>query len=516
MKTKLLSFITLAALSLPLKSVAQYGELDPSFGLNGLTEAPIGQYAEEMVSDLLLLPNGQMLLASTQYIGTSYDFIVKRYNSDGSQDPTFGGMGSFVFDNGGFADHLKAMAFQADGKIILFGYSVTTPITMLAVRIDSNGFIDTDFGSNGSVSISIPSSDTYGNDVVVQPNGKIILAGHAIESGFEHFEVVSLNPNGSMNNSFGSSGMVSTQNSTSTGVYPSIELQPDGKIVIAGMGMPSSGQQHYCVMRLNSDGSSDTGFGPEGVRLGSVDPSYTHQWPYGMTIQPDGKIIVVGSAGYFGNSSMTFMRFNADGELDAGFANGGVRILSATLGDNFLTDVLVQPDGVILACGFIIDLDGNEDWILTRVDADGNPDITFGVNTFVNTPLTGFAERALAISMQADGKILAAGHSHENNIVYSAIARYESGVDVGVDEATSENAIAIYPNPSNGLYNISIPIDVRNKSLTIRNTLGQIQLSVRVSGLYTQLDLSGLADGVYFLSTDGEAAIPTKLIKQSR
>jgi hypothetical protein len=179
--------------------------------------------------------------------------------------------------------------------------------------------------------------------------------------------------------------------------------------------------------------------------------------------------------------------------------------------------VLIQPDGVILACGYTIDLDGLEDWILTRVDADGNPDITFGTSTLVNTDFTGGDARAQALAMQPDGKILAAGRSVDNaGDRYTGLARYESGVDVGVNETTAESTISIYPNPSADAFHITFLNDVRNENLILRNALGQTLLSTRVSGTQIQIDLPNFADGVYFLSMEGGSATPTKLVKQSR
>ncbi|MCF8459683.1 MAG: T9SS type A sorting domain-containing protein [Flavobacteriales bacterium] len=514
MRTKLLSFITFAALSLPLKSVAQYGELDPSFGTNGIIETSLGIYAEEKVNDMLLLPNGQILMASTRYINSSYAFLVQRFNSDGSMDPTFAGMGSFVFDTDGIADYLMAMALQPDGKVILFGYSETSPkFSMTAVRIDGDGYLDTGFGDNGVVSVAVPGSDLFGNDVVVQPNGKIILAGH-VNGLYDAFRVARLNTNGTLDGSFGTSGIAIMSGIASA--YPIVELQSDGKIVLAGVHQISASLQEFCVMRLNTDGSYDTDFSGDGTQLVTVEASYSQQRPYGMAIQPDGKLVLAGVAGFAQNSATTFIRLNTDGEPDAGFANSGIRISFFALGDNVLTDVLIQPDGVILACGYTIDLDGLEDWILTRVDADGNPDITFGTSTLVNTEFTGGDARAQALAIQPDGKILAAGRSVDNvGDRYSGLARYESGVDVGINEANTEITLSIYPNPSADVFNIRLPIDVRNEILTLRNALGQLLFSTRISGTQTQLDLSDFADGVYFLSLDGKAASPAKLVKQS-
>ncbi|MBP9151745.1 MAG: T9SS type A sorting domain-containing protein [Flavobacteriales bacterium] len=518
MRNTLRNVIALVALAFPLQSLAQHGELDPSFGTNGITETTLGIYAEEKVNDILLLPNGQILVASTRYINASYAFLVQRFNSDGSMDPTFAGMGSFVFDTEVIADYLMAMALQPDGKVILFGYSETSPkFSMTAVRIDSDGFPDPSFGDNGVVSVAVSGSDTYGNDVAVQANGKIILAGYGSVAGTDAFKIARLNTNGTLDGSFGSSGIVSTLTAGISSAYTIVEIQSEGKIVLAGTRQISPTQQEFCVMRLNTDGSYDTDFSGDGTQLVTVEASYNQQRPYGMAIQPDGKIVLAGVAGYVQNSATTFIRLNTDGEPDAGFANSGIRITSFVLGDNVLTDVLIQPDGVILACGYTIDLDGLEDWILTRVDTDGNPDATFGTGTLVNTDFTGGHARAQALAMQPDGKILAAGRSVDNaGDRYTGLARYESGVDVGVNETTAKSTISIYPNPSADVFHITLPSDVRNENLILRNALGQTLLSTRVSGTQIQIDLSNFADGVYFLSLDGEAASPTKLVKQSR
>ncbi|MCF8459682.1 MAG: T9SS type A sorting domain-containing protein [Flavobacteriales bacterium] len=517
MRTKLLNVIALAALFLPMQSVAQYGELDPSFGTNGISQGDLGIYLDERVADMVLLPNGQILLASTKFYG-SMDFMVQRYNADGTLDATFAGGGEFSFDNAGFADLLSAMALQEDGKVILFGTSVTSPVkTMLTVRMNSDGTLDTGFGNNGSVSVAVPISDTFGNDVAIQSDGKIILAGHTVDgaTGNLFFKIIRLNVNGALDGSFGVSGIVSTQNAVITGEYPSCAIQSDGKIVITGIGYSPIGHQHFGLMRLNTNGSYDTDFSSDGIQPIDVSPFYSHQFPEEIAIQPDGKMVVVGFAGVYPTISMTLVRLFTDGELDTTFADHGIREIAPNTVGNILNDVFIQPDGMILACGYTTEPSGGWDWILLRVDADGNLDPTFGTSGVVNTEVTGFDDVAKAVTMQADGKILVAGYTSDSDLNRStAIARYESGVEVGVREANTQKNISVYPNPSADVFNIKLPSDVKNESLTLRNTLGQVLFSTRVSGTQSQIDLSNLADGVYFLSIDGNAATVTKLIKQ--
>jgi uncharacterized delta-60 repeat protein len=516
MRTKLLYCMVIAVLSLPLQSVAQYGELDPTFGVNGIAQTQFGQYVDEEVSDMLLLPNGQILLASTKYV-SSMDFMVQRYNDDGTLDMTFGSGGAFTFDNGGVANHLKAMALQEDGKVILLGYSVTSPISMIAVRMNGNGTLDSGFGTNGVVSVTVPSSDVFGNDVVIQPNGKIILAGHYLNglTGFLYFKIVRLNVNGSVDGSFDTSALLSIENIVASPQYPSVELQSDGKVVITGQGYLPTGSQHFCVMRLNTDGTLDTDFSGDGIQLISLNLAFDWHWPEALAIQPDGRIVVGGYTGYNLNSSMTIMRLFSDGEMDTTFADGGVQQIAPNIATNVLNDVFIQPDGMILGCGYTTEPSGSYDWIVLRLDADGTPDPTFGTSGIVNTGITGFDDIAKVLAVQDDGKILVGGYSLDNNADrYAAIARYESGVDVGVTEYNAESAISIYPNPSTNVFHITLPNDVKNESLTLRNALGQVLLTKRITGTQTQIDLSNFADGIYFLSMDGGSVAPVKLLKQ--
>ncbi|HEX8499370.1 MAG TPA: discoidin domain-containing protein [Pyrinomonadaceae bacterium] len=326
----------------------------------------------------------------------------------GELDPTFGGGDGRVndnFDGVGRGDQANAVVVQPDGKIVV---AAQTPSQERGhdfglARYNPDGTLDPSFGSGGKVLTNFPYPN-FANDrphaLALQPDGKIVAAGTANAD----FALARYNPDGSLDQTFGAGGLVVTDFFGGGDTAYGVALQPDGKIVAAGQAFrPNSTGSDFAAARYNPDGSPDTTFGDaaEGgaARRGRVATDFAawNDIGRGLALQADGKIVVAGHTQTPSTERYDFalVRYAADGTLDPAFDGDG-RVTTAFFGDAYMDDerafaVRVQADGRIVAAGFAFDrgetapASGGEDFALARYNPDGSLDATFGGDGLVVT-----------------------------------------------------------------------------------------------------------------------------------
>jgi len=344
----------------------------------------------------------------------------------GDLDSTFGTGGKVTTDLSD-TDYGNATAVQPDGKIIVVGEASND---FGLARYNSDGSLDTSFDSDGKVITDLGDS-AQANAVALQADGKIVVAG---TSGND-FAVVRYNSDGSLDTSFDTDGLVTTDFDGLSGSYSSaignaVAIQTDGKIVVVGH-VNNGGQfNDFAVVRYNSDGSLDTsGFnsagslppGAAGIVTTSILANQEDR-AYAVAIQTDGKIVVVGES----KSQFAMVRYNSDGTLDTTFdSDGKVFAASPKVATGYA--LALQPDGKIVVTGatYVIDnastncIDSSGkhceylDFWLARYNADGSPDASFGtvgeLSTAVNS--RGNDDQGRGVAIQTDGKIVVAGYS---------------------------------------------------------------------------------------------------------
>jgi len=296
MKVILLTLLTgMFGLLSPALVHAAAGDLDPSFGANGIVVTEFGAY--DTARDAVLQPDGKIVTvgSSTTYSAGSSnsDFALARYNSDGSLDTGFGVGGKTTLD-WGRADYASAASLQTDGKIIVAGTSdVYTgsnwDTDYVIVRYSPDGSLDTSFGTAGKVRIDF--SDLYSLiGMVVQADGKIILGGTSSSQQYQvnGIVLVRLDTHGNLDTSFGSGGRISTDLG-SISSSAAIATRKDGKIVVAATKVGSEAVSTITLLLYNENGSLDTAFGTGGKALTSVS-GYIRA----VAVQGDGKILVGG------------------------------------------------------------------------------------------------------------------------------------------------------------------------------------------------------------------------------
>ncbi|MFF5496835.1 calcium-binding protein [Streptomyces aquilus] len=315
------------------------GTPDTSFGGDGevLTDFEFG---EDIAQGVALQGDGKIVVVGRhqetddEFAGCCW-FTVARYTTDGSLDTTFGGGDGWISPGlAGGAEDAAGVAVLPDGKILAgaraggdFALVRLLPNGTLDTSFDGDGIVDTSFGAEGGA---------IAKDMVVQSNGKIVLAGYSGETSFD-FALARYNADGSLDTTFGGDGKVTTD----LGGYnwgETVAVQSTGKILMSG----GTGED-FTLVRYNLDGTLDGGFGTGGVVTTDFGPTSAVN---DLAVHPDDRILAGGSAG----TDFALARYNADGTADTGFATGGRTTTDFGAFDR-VGALALQTDGKIVAAG---------------------------------------------------------------------------------------------------------------------------------------------------------------------
>jgi uncharacterized delta-60 repeat protein len=415
------------------------GTLDTTFGSYGKIIQPIGSWNDWGYS-LAIQLDGKILLGGYCYNGSDNDFCIARFNSDGTLDKTFGSSGIVILPIGSSDDEGKSLAIQPDGKILLGGYcSNGSNNDFCIARFKSDGTLDKTFGSSGKVIQPIGSSDDYGYSLAIQPDGKILLGGFCYNGRNNDFCIARFNSNGTLDTTFGSSGIVIQPIGSSGDNGYSLAIQPDGKILLGGS-CRKRFNDYSCIARFNSDGTLDTTFGSSGIVIQPIVSANDHGNSF--AIQPDGKILLSGFCRNGSNEDFCIERFNSDGTLDTTFGSRGKVIQSIGSSDDKGKYLAIQPDGKILLGGYCR-IGGNRDFCIARFNSDGTLDTTFGSSGKVIQSIDSSNDYGYSLAIQPDGKILLGGSCNNGGDVDFCIARFKS--DGTLDKTFGRSGIVILP-----------------------------------------------------------------------
>ena len=367
------------------------GGVNETFGIIGSREA---------AAAVAVQADGKIVAAGSVTLAQSRNFAVFRYNADGSLDASFDGDGKVTTDFDSRDDLAYAVAIQADGKIVAVGAAVVTNSRFALVRYNPDGSLDSSFGAGGKVTTDVGVyASAYA--VAIQADGKIVAAG----SGNLRFSIARYNPNGSLDSSFGTGGIISP----TWGAAYSVALQIDGKIVVVGDHVVCD--EKYCnysfvLTRYNTDGSFDTSFGASGGIVWAYFGS-NYQGARAVAVQPNGKIVAAGWSGSCDERlCYALARYNPDGSIDTTFDGDGKVNTDFGL-SSFAYAVVLQSDGKIVAAG---GASGN--FALSRYNGDGSLDTSLDGDGKLTTDFGNFDEQALGVVVQADGRVVSAGGAH--------------------------------------------------------------------------------------------------------
>jgi uncharacterized delta-60 repeat protein len=419
-----------------LARVRPNGTLDGSFGGgDGIQITDMGGSAQAYGA--AIGADGKVVVAGT----AAGNFAVARYLSE--LDPTFGFDGKQT-TNFGDTDTARAVAVQADGKVVVAGDWDGGLADFAVARYLPNGNLDPSFSGDGRQNLTFGTSGFGGVErataVAVQADGKIVVAGYTDAGAgttlnpFD-FAVARLNADGSPDNTFSGDGLF-TYNWGNDDRVNAVALQSDGKIVLVGQW--AGGAPDFAIMRLTADGSLDPSFNGSGrnnVTFGTPLPFGGDERANAVAVGFDGNIWVAGytdANGTAGNPrDFAVARFNANGTLDTSFSGDGKFTIDFGHDDQ-ATSVAVRPDGRVVVGGFSDD--GSSDFAVAQIRGDGL-DISFGGGDGKFTALTNdAAEFSTGMTLLENGKIVMVGYSNSstgspNNFVVARILANGSATD---------------------------------------------------------------------------------------
>jgi uncharacterized delta-60 repeat protein len=387
------------------------------------------------------LPTNVTVQGQAPTASASHAMTVTVRGLPGVVDTSFaGGIVRQPVDSG--EDYGKAMAVQADGKIIVAGSSTTATGTWLSlVRFQRDGSPDTAFGTGGKV---ITQVGTQGNDgafaVAVQTDGKIVVAGASDQGGATHldFAVLRYKADGSLDSGFGQGGKVVADFAGDTDRAWAVALQPDGKIVVGGEANTGTGATgvDFALLRLNTDGSLDTSFGNGGKVLTPIAASTGSDAVHSLalqTVQGELRILAVGGEGDFRAA-----RYHADGTLDTGFGTQGRigGLFNSVIGAARAVELL--PNGGAVLAGQI-----NHHFAAVQLTAAGTLDTSFAQTGRIEKPLAANWNEATALVRQSDGKLILGGWAYTGAGSSGDFAALRLNADGSVDTGFGTAGVTI-------------------------------------------------------------------------
>lgn len=416
----------------PSSAAAAPGDLDGSFGGDGIVTTAFGSAGEDDGAYAMAIQaDGKIVLAGDH----QGDFAIARYNADGSLDasfdgdvamPGFPGNGRVTTDIAVGIDRAHAVLVQPDGDIVAAGVEGTlasnSPLggNFALVRYNADGTLDTGFAGDGKVTTEFI-LDSAAHAVALQGDGKIVAAGWASSfSQGDDFAVARYNADGTLDPSFDSDGMATTSYCPSDSCNDrahAVRIQEDGKLILAGHAEPAAAgtfDSHFGLARYNADGTLDGSFSGDGLTTTPFSLGFPSVEAHALVIQPDGKLVAAGDD----NGLFALVRYAVDGSLDPSFSGDGKRTIQVSPIDrtSVAYGLARQADGRLVAVGRASDAKGfdlHHDFAAARLLPDGSLDTSFSCDGKLSFPVAPSpqVDFARAAAIQSDGRIVLAGHA---------------------------------------------------------------------------------------------------------
>lgn len=475
--TFLFSFLSLIGIH---SASAQAGTLDADFDTDGIRVDSFDTQGGDYSRIVRVLPDGKIVVCGFADIQGDDDIALLKYNTDGTPDHTFSADGKATYNMGSsYNDYAYNMTTQPDGKLLICGITDSGSIAsraILVLRINADGSLDQSFGSHGIVAIN---PNRYGSQATAiaynTATHKIAIAG---DLGGAFF-VWQMDSTGVLDASFGTGGKEEVTPPATYGYdVATLAYQPDGRLVSGGT-YGANGDIAMYANRFNTDGTPDNSFSVDGLVTTKLS-SHCNDHGLGMVLQPDGKILVAGSHydNDSGQSYYALVRYAADGSLDLTFNGSGRSAINYDGHDCTASGVAMAADGKYLLSGNIYFSNLDYHMTVVRVNADGTKDSSFGTAGQVITDVAHFAyQYCNNVTTTPDGRIVAVGDAGPSASAPNiATMRYLSGLHVGISDLHTTAAEAlIYPNPLQPTETLRYKLSADDRvSILLYNAEGQV------------------------------------------
>lgn len=481
------------------------GSLDISFNSQGYASDDKGLI--DVYHKVMVQPD-QKIVAVGMSWNEAYvaEVVVTRFLPNGFLDLGFGTSGSFTYTLDYEALAYDAI-LSPEGKIILVGSTTDyLKYRILLIQLNSDGTLDNEFGDNGLVTTVTGLVTENGEDmaygVALDATGNIIVSGSSYDENYLRRPiVVKYSPTGVLDTSFGVDGVASIPVTNAENVFDCVAVQPDGKIIAAGHYAQDLLYFVLLMARFNEDGSLDTSFGDGGI----IKYSYANvdDEAYAIALRPDGKILAAGFSGtQVYNYNSFLVQFTPEGQLDSIFGNNGVVLLDRA-NYEVAEDLKIMPNGDAIVIGTSGEGPPNAYHLaVCKYTSDGSLDPEFGDNGLVQHEIDDYYVMLHSCAIQDDGKLIVAGQARSqvgnNDFIVCRMFIDEPNALADLEPGK----FGLYPNPSSGASNIRL-IDSSNQNwerAEIYSTTGSLVLSTAINkgSLSIELPLS-LNPGIYLI-----------------
>ncbi len=496
-------FLCFSILYFGFDALSQNQCLDPSFGNAGIVQLNFGTDSI-FPKSIALQQDGKIVVGSDIVVGQNRDFIISRFNTDGSIDANFGVNGNIVWDFNISKDFLKKIIILTDGKILIGGNSIVSGFQKYAfIRLNYDGSLDYTFGMNGKISYSIVANQHHFlQDMVVDNLGRINFIGHSFIENIEYYYywtsdhvnyIIQLNADGSLNYNFGDTGVFHLVTSTYT-VINKLSLLQNQDIIFAGKNKNDSLYwRNVFIGKLDQTGIIDTVFGNNGFRIVAWTP-ILHAAD--LIVSNTNDIYATSNIGDNGYYFHSIVKVNSTGNIDMNYnfnynfhfdnIHKKVKLLSLNQSIFYIEDSLYW-DGAAIQRNFklmalsntgVIDLNAcGQGEIIVDIEPD---DIDYSINA----------------ALQNDSKIVQLGTGGFNNIT---MIRYLNPVLNTIEDIDDiKERPIVFPNPA-------------NSNLIIQNAYGTVKVTCLTSEIIDQItnnqsqviiDISRYVQGIYFISVN--------------
>lgn len=400
---------------------AQQGSLDGSFADHGMGiyHIPLDNQSAESEFSVMQ-PDGKIIMGG--FLNNSYIYLT-RLNTNGTFDNSYGGDGKILFTTDGLSSRYLCGAMQADGKLVI---GATAASHFLILRFNMNGTADNSFDADGKATIAVDAASDFAKAIAIQPDNKIVIAGMSGIAENYYYSVLRLNSNGSLDNSFDADGKTFFTVSPAGYDEAAAITINSGKMILTGYSR-NTGDFDFSVVRLNNDGSMDAGFDGDGKLLLPVQPGSDDR-PTDIAVNGNNKILI---CGYSEDATEDFIvvRLNTDGSIDDGFDVDGKAIIHVSDDRDYAYRLVVQPDNKVLVAGNTTLVSRDVDYSIVRINNNGTLDNNFdgdGIKIF--TIMANGNDRCTGLQLLPNGEILITGNSYSNVVDVAEYYNYSAAL----------------------------------------------------------------------------------------
>lgn len=423
---KLLFSICFFIACFPCLVLGAQGDLDITFNTpNGYTLYK--GWNKDSYTGAAIQADGKILVSTGIKNGADADVGVLRYNRDGTLDGTFGINGIVTYDGGNGNDCGRLLAIQPNGKIVLTGYTHNgNNYDILTMRLNVDGSPDSSFGTNGIAVYDNADRNDKGRGIAIQPDGKILVTARSTGGGTSIAMMLRYGAGGVLDDTFGTNGVMSYESDQGNAGFRDVAIQGDGKIVTSGYTKTIAGYL-FLTARCDNDGTLDNTFGTNGIT--TYDGGHGSAGARGIAVQVDGKIVVSGSNFNGTDLDVLVLRYNSNGTLDSGFGTGGVVTYDGGKGDDNGRRLALQEGGRIVVTGNTSD-GSNVLVLVLRYNRNGTPDVAFGNAGKIILQLGEGDDWGESVVISAKQNIVIAGgvdNSADNDVLVFRLIGFQSG-----------------------------------------------------------------------------------------